>query len=151
MSAHTALLRCAAVALAVVAVAAHQRALADGMWDMIGRSLKEGEQLRAICAENPSDDRCKETPASTLLIWCESTLPENLGRCHGALGAFAHDGAALLPEWQCVPQAVTGDEEQLRRLFLREAGRLPEILHQPARKLLYYSVLKAFPCPLRAH
>lgn len=149
MRARIAWTRFAAVALAVVTFSVCKSALAEEMWDMIGRALKEGEQLRAFRTNNPTNDRCKETPASTLLIWCESNLPENLGRCHGALTNFAHDGAALFPEWQCVPQAVTDDAEQLRRLFLREAARLPEVLNQPARKLLYYAVLKAFPCALR--
>jgi hypothetical protein len=47
---------------------------------------------------------------------------------------------------QCVPRAVIDDTEQLRRLFLREANRMPEVLHLPARQLVYYAVAKAFPC-----
>ena len=121
------------------------------MWDMIGRSIKEGEQHRALCAKNPNDDRCKPLFASTLLFWCERDQPDYLGRCHGALMAYAQDGAKELLDWQCVPPGVAADTEQLRRLFLREAQRMPEVLNQPARKLLYYAVLKAFPCPLRSH
>ena len=54
--------------------------------------------------------------------------------------------AAALAEWRCVPPAVIDDTEQLRRLFLREANRMPEVLHLPARQLVYYAVAKAFPC-----
>jgi Rap1a immunity proteins len=121
---------------------------------------KKIEEERLFCKNNPDDDHCKEESASTLLLWCESKDPSARGRCDGALSVFAHDGAgsslfgmsapAALPQWQCVPPGVIEDTEQLRRLFLREAERTPEVLHRPARLLLYYAVAKAFPCPLRA-
>jgi hypothetical protein len=56
-----------------------------------------------------------------------------------------------IPEWLCVPKATFQDDEQLRQLFIREANRMPEVLHRPARQFLFYAVAKAFPCPLRAH
>ena len=111
--------------------------------------MKEGKQHRAFCAKNPDDDICKPIAASTLLFLCESETPESLGRCHGALHAYALDGKDI-PELLCVPRATIQDYEQLRRLFIREGNRMPEVLHQPARQLLYYAVAKAFPCPLRA-
>jgi len=139
----------AACALALILATAAQRpGLAQGMWDQIERAIKEGEQHRAFCAKNPGDDRCKPIPASTLLFLCESNTPESLGRCHGALDAYASDGKDL-SAWLCVPKDTLQDYEQLRRLFIREAERMPEVLHRPARLLLYYAVAKAFPCPLR--
>jgi hypothetical protein len=122
----------------------------ETIWDTITRAFKEAEEHRAFCAENPKHDRCKEPDASTALIWCESNLPENLGRCHGVLQGYAIRGATEVVEWKCVPQAVVENTEQLRRLFIREAHRVPEVLHLPASQLLYYAVTKAFPCPLRA-
>jgi Rap1a immunity proteins len=138
-----------AIVLMLTLVAAHQRVLAEAGWDMILRALKEGEQHRAFCAKNSKDDSCKPMAASLMLVLCESGSPESLGHCHGALHAYALDGKDLA-EWQCVPHATIQDFEQLRRLFIREANRMPEVLHQPARQLLYYAVAKAFPCPLRA-
>jgi hypothetical protein len=128
---------------------AHQRpALAQGMWNQIERTIKEGEQRRAFCAEHPSDDGCKPMPASALLFLCEHNTPENLGHCHGALHAYALDGQEL-SAWLCVPKDTLNNYEQLRRLFIREAERMPEVLHRPAQLLLYYAVARAFPCPLR--
>jgi Rap1a immunity proteins len=128
-------------------ISAHRHALAEGMWDRIGRALKESEQHRAFCAKNSNDVSCKPTPASTLLFLCESNTPESLGRCHGALHAYALDGQDL-DAWFCVPKDTLQDYEQLRRIFIREGERMPEVLHRPARLLLYYAVAKAFPCPL---
>jgi Ssp1 endopeptidase immunity protein Rap1a len=88
----------------------------------------------------------KEDSASAVLVFCEKP---NLGTCRAELGSFAREGAVSLFEWHCVPPEVIKDTEQLRRLFLREAQRMPEVLHLPARQLLYYAVAKAFPCPLR--
>ena len=140
-----------AVVLAIALLACRTNAVADGVWELIGRSLKETEQHRAFCNKNPGDDRCKDRSASAVLVWCErEDDAHGRGLCHGALAAYAAEGVSLLPEWQCVPQAVSRDNEQLRRLFLREAQRVPEVLHEPARRLLYYAVLKAFPCALRA-
>jgi hypothetical protein len=119
----------------------------QGMWGLIDQAIKKGDEFRAFCTKNPEHDRCQPTPASTVLIWCESSDPSNSGSCHGALRAFASNGARL-PEWQCVPRAVLDNTTQLQRLFVREGQRMPEILHQPAEKLLYYAVAKAFPCPL---
>ena len=116
---------------------------------MINHALKEGEQHRAFCAKNPNDDKCKPMPASTLLFLCESNAPESLGRCTGELDAYAQDGKNL-SAWLCVPKDTISDYEQLRRLFIREGEQMPEVLHRPARLLLYYAVSKAFPCPLRA-
>jgi hypothetical protein len=141
--------RLVAITLAVTLFG--QSAVADNIWGMTERAIKEGERHPALCAKNPNDERCKDKAASTVLAWCEREDAYSRGLCDGTLGGFAQDGAASLPEWQCAPAAVTKDEEQLRRLFLREAHRLPEVLHEPARKLLYYAVLKAFPCPLRSH
>ena len=166
-----------AVALMMTLVAAHQRALAENMWDLlipeklqlvlfcekhVGHPrCKKIEQERLFCKNNPTNDRCKEQSASTVLLWCEHSDPESQGKCDAELGGDARAGAGLpslfgmpartaaLPEWQCVPKAVIDDWEQLRRLFIREANRMPEVLHLPARQLLYYAVAKAFPCPLR--
>jgi len=135
--------------LMLTLVAAHQRATAESLWDMIGRSIEDGKKKQEFCAKNPQHERCQPITASTLLIRCESSLPENLGRCHGSLMAYAQDGVEDLIEWQCVPLEVRRDTEQLRRLFLREAQRVPEVLHLQARQLLYYAVVKAFPCSLR--
>jgi hypothetical protein len=139
----------AACVFALVFAAACRAALAQGMWDEIDRALKQGEQHRALCAERPHDDSCKPMPASTLLFLCESRAPESFGRCHGELSAYASDGKNL-DAWLCVPKDTLADFEQLRRLFVREGERMPEILNRPARLLLYYAVAKAFPCSLRA-
>jgi hypothetical protein len=153
------------------------RATAGGMWELLAPDLKKLdlarfcdknaghprckaiEERQLFCKNNPTHDRCKERSASTLLIWCESNDPYTLGMCAGELKGFAYDGSgsslfgmsapAPLPEWQCVPKAVIDDTEQLRRLFIREANRMPEVLHLPARQLVYYAVAKAFPCPLQ--
>jgi hypothetical protein len=136
----------AAIVLMLTIVAAHRRAAAFDMWS----TFREGESHRTFCANYPQDDRCNEQAASTLLFLCEDRSPESLGRCHGALHAYALDGRDLA-EWLCVPKATLNDYEQLRRLFMREADRMPEILQRPARQVLYYAVAKAFPCPLRVH
>jgi hypothetical protein len=111
---------------------------------------KEMEERQAFCNSYPTHDRCKEDSASTVLFRCESTDPYVLGMCHGSLMAYAEDGAKNLIEWKCVPREVLRDTEQLRRLFLREAQQSPEVLHLPARQLVYYAVAKAFPCRFRA-
>jgi hypothetical protein len=136
-----------AIVLTLLLVAAHRRAIADGVWDKIERALKEGEQHRAFCANNPNDDSCRPMAAYALLLLCQGQTPEGLGHCHGALRAYALEGKDL-DAWLCVPTDTLQDFEQLRRLFIREAARMPEVLHRPARLLLYYSVAKAFPCPL---
>jgi Rap1a immunity proteins len=114
-------------------------------WDWVGRALKEAEETGALCASNPSHDRCNDARASDVLVWCESDTPFDRGRCHGAVEAYASRGAQL-QEWQCVPPPVLKDGEQLRRLFVRAGQRTPEILHLPAPQLLYYAVANAFPC-----
>jgi hypothetical protein len=96
------------------------------------------------------DARAQSGPtAADVLTWCEPGIadPYNLGRCEAQLGFAAREGARF-PEWQCVPRAVLTNPDQLRRLFIREGRRMPEILHQPAERLLFYAVAKAFPCPL---
>ncbi len=120
----------------------------QGAWDWLKESLKDDQELRALCAQNPRHERCQPPTASTVLTWCESADPYNRGRCHGQLTGIARDGARLT-EWLCVPRAVIGNADQLQRLFVREGQRMPEILHQPAERLLFYAVAKAFPCPLR--
>lgn len=137
----------AACSLALMLAVVSRPALPQGMWDQIERAMKEGEQHRAFCAKNPSDDSCKPMSGSTLLFLCENAAPESLGRCHGALHAYALDGQELAA-WTCVPKDTLKDYEQLRRLFIREGERMPEVLNRPARLLLYYAVAKAFPCPL---
>ena len=122
---------------------------AGAMWDKIARSLEEAKQKNALCAKNPANEACKEIPATELLIRCRSNDPLNLGRCHGTLANLAQGGNEILLEWQCVPSAVINNTEQLRILFVREADRTPEILHLPAWKLFYFSIVKAFPCSLR--
>lgn len=138
----------AGCALALIVAAIQRPVFAEGMWGQIEQAIKQGEQHRAFCAKNPSDNRCKPMPASTLLFLCESRAPASLGRCHSALEAYALDGKDIAA-WLCVPHDAISDDEQLRRLFVREGERMPEILHRPARLLLYYAVAKAFPCPLR--
>jgi len=137
-----------AVVLTLSLITIDRSARAEGMWGLVGRAHKEGEQHRAFCAKNPKHDSCKPMPASTLLYLCESLAPESLGRCTGALHAYALDGKDL-DEWLCVPRDTLDDYEQLRRLFIREGERMPELLHRPAQLLLYYAVAKAFPCALR--
>ena len=137
----------ATMVLTLLLVAAHRHAAAEGMWDKIERALKEGdEQHRAFCAKNPSDDNCEPIAAYALLLLCQGHAPESLGRCHGALDAYASEGRDI-DAWLCVPKDTLKDSEQLRRLYINEAARMPEVLHRPARLLLYYSVAKAFPCP----
>ena len=138
------------VALATLIVVAPPRpAAAQGLWDLIGQALQDGEALRALCAKSPGDDRCKEPQASTVLFWCERgpNDPHFLGQCHARLGAYARLGSQSLAEWRCVPPEVINNEEQLRRLFVLEGDRHPEVLHMPAQQLLYYAVAVAFPCP----
>lgn len=137
-----------ACSLALMLAVASRPALTQGLWDQIERAIKQGEQHCAFCAQNPGNDSCKPTPGYTLLFLCENTAPESLGRCHGALHAYALDGQKLAA-WTCVPKDTLEDYEQLRRLFIREGERIPEVLNRPARLLLYYAVAKAFPCPLR--
>lgn len=138
----------AVCALALIIAAAQRPVFAQGMWDQIEEAIKQGEKHRAFCAKHPGDDRCKPMAASTLLFLCESREPASLGTCHGALEAYALDGKDLTA-WLCVPKDTIYDFEQLRRLFVREGERMPEILNRPARLLLYYAVANAFPCPLR--
>jgi hypothetical protein len=111
---------------------------------------KELEAKRAFCAKNPERVECREERASARLLRCERNDPGSLGGCHAAIIADLGRGLREVPELRCVPEAVLDDPEQLRRLFIREANRNPEVLHLPARNLLYYAVVKAFPCPLRA-
>ena len=139
---HRSLLRVVIVcALSLAVASAH----AETMWDMVGRAIED----REFCAKNPDHDRCKGPTGADVLTWCESALPGNQGRCFGALDRYLTD-AKRLPEWRCVPPDVKTNFEQVRRLFIREGERMPEVLHFPARQLLYYAVIKAFPCPLRA-
>lgn len=140
--------RTAAVMALILTIAASANALAEGMWGKIGRALKEGEQDRAFCVHNPNNDICKPMVASTLLFLCESSTPVSLGRCTGAIHAYALEGKKL-DAWLCVPEDALDNDEQLRRLFIREGERMPEVFHRQARLLLYYAVAKAFPCPLR--
>ena len=135
-------------ALALIVAATQLPVFAQGMWSQIEQAIKQGEQHRLFCAKNPGDDRCKPMPGSTLLFLCESRAPASLGRCQGRLEAYALDGKGLTA-WLCVPKDTISDSEQLRRLFVREGQRMPEVLNRPARLLLYYAVAKAFPCPLR--
>ena len=137
------------VVLTLLLVTAHPQAMAEGIWDKVERTLKEGdEQHRAFCTKNPNDDNCKPIAAyALLLLLCQGHTPENLGHCHSALDAHASEGKNF-DAWLCVPKDTLRDSEQLRRLFIREAARMPEVLHRPARLLLYYSVARAFPCPL---
>jgi Rap1a immunity proteins len=114
-------------------------------WGCVGRALEK----REFCAKNPEHDSCKPATASTLLMRCDSSDASDVAYCHGFLSAVASGGPANLPEWRCVPKGVEEQPEQLRLLFIREAHRMPEVLHLPAQQLLYYAVIKAFPCPLR--
>lgn len=122
---------------------------AEPTWDMIGRAIEDGKNNR-FCAKNPEHDRCKPMTAATLLMRCDSSDSREVLSCHATLYAMAFDAPASLPEWRCLPKGAAEHPEQLRLLFVREAHRLPEVLHQPARQLLYYAVIKAFPCPLGA-
>jgi hypothetical protein len=92
----------------------------------------------------------QQPTAADVLTWCEPGIadPYNLGRCEAQIRSDVRKGKQLL-EWQCVPPAVLSNPDQLRRLFIREGQRVPEILHQPAERLLFYAVAKAFPCPMR--
>jgi hypothetical protein len=136
--------------LAMTVIEGRNHACAESIWDSISRALEEGERNRAFCVKNPQHDRCKEHIASTVLFWCESNAPESLGRCHGTLNRYAAQAKTEVVEWKCVPRAVVENTEQLRQLFIREGHRVPEILHLPAPRLLYYAVTKAFPCRWRS-
>jgi len=114
----------------------------ETMWGMIGRSLKQSGE----CARNPAHDYCKPTTASELLMRCGSGDEREIAYCHGALDAYFLDGKAKLPEWKCLPKGAGEHPEQLRQLFLRVGYQHPEVLHEPARQLLFYAVAKAFPC-----
>jgi hypothetical protein len=109
----------------------------------------EIEERQAFCNNYPTHDRCKENAASTVLFWCESADPYILGMCDGTLNWYADQAVTAIPEWKRVPPAVVQNSDQLRRLFIREGHRVPEVLHLPASQLFYYAVTKAFPCMLR--
>jgi hypothetical protein len=81
-----------------------------------------------------------------VLFWCESADPYTLGMCTGTMSWYADQAVKAIPEWKCVPPAVVKNAEQLRRLFIREGHRVPEVLHLPVSQLFYYAVTKAFPC-----
>lgn len=133
-----------AISLMLTILAAQQRAWAEGIWDSFRPLLEK----QGSCAKHPKHDSCKPTTAAKLLMRCDSADPENVAYCLGSLMGLSSEPEALI-ELQCVPREVWRNPEQLRRLFVREANRTPEVLHLPARQLLYYSVAKAFPCPLR--
>lgn len=132
-----------AIALILTVVATQQRGWPEGIWNAFKPILEE----REFCAKNSKHDSCKPTTAAKLLMRCDSADPENVAYCLGSLMGLSSEPEALV-ELQCVPHEVWRNPEQLRRLFIRD-NRMPEILHLPARQLLYYSVAKAFPCPLR--
>ncbi|HEY7245312.1 MAG TPA: Rap1a/Tai family immunity protein [Xanthobacteraceae bacterium] len=105
------------------------------------------EERQRFCRDNLKDDGCDDKQGSTILFWCESTaLPESMGRCHAAMYWYATHAPKTLFEWKCVPPDVVRNTEQLRRIFIREAERIPEVLHLPAGRLFYYAITKAFPC-----
>lgn len=116
---------------------------AQSMWN----SIRSAAAQKEFCAKNPTDRSCRAITAAELLTKCQGDRTER-AYCAGTLDAIATSGKAELIEWQCVPDAVIeGHPEQLRIIFVREAHRMPEILHLPARQLLFYAVTKAFPCP----
>jgi len=134
----------AAAMVAMLALAAPAPAVA--FWNELKPALSSPEEMkqrRLFCSKNPNDSACRETSAALLLIDCASSDQLDNARCGGRLDAMAFDGRAL-PEWSCAPKDM--HPEQLRLLFVREAHRLPEMLHQPARTFLFYAVAKAFPC-----
>jgi hypothetical protein len=45
----------------------------------------------------------------------------------------------------CLPDGVGMD--QMAKMFIKNANDNPEILHHPAEVQLYFTLLKAFPCP----
>lgn len=119
---------------------------------------KDLEALRAFCAAHPMDaERCDRPSAAKLLQQCDSDSSTDHAACAGVLDAMIDSGAAPQlkpslkldapePALACVPVAVLNSPDQLRILFVREAYRHPEVLHLPARRLLYYALAKTFPC-----
>jgi hypothetical protein len=119
---------------------------------------KDLEALRVFCAAHPMDaERCDPPSAAKLLQECNSDSSTDHAACAGVLDAMVDSGAAPQmgspvklnapePALACVPVAVLDSPDQLRILFVREAYRHPEVLHLPARRLLFYALAKTFPC-----
>lgn len=128
---------------------------------------KDLESLRAFCADHPMDaERCDPPSAASLLQECDSDSSTDHAACAGRLDAFLDNGAVpqfgppLIPAMRdapepvlfCVPTAVIRNPDQVRLLFVQAAHEHPEVLHLPARRLLFYALAKTFPCinPLKA-
>jgi hypothetical protein len=123
---------------------------------------KKLEADQAYCAVHPMDaERCDRPSAARLMQECDSESSEDHAYCAGTLDGLLDNGAApqlgppMLPQIAdppepsllCVPVAVLRNPEQVRLLFVRAAHDHPEVLHLSARRLLYYTLAKTFPCP----
>lgn len=138
----------ALIFLAIGATSAAAEPKPKGMWELLTPSLEalaNPEKAREFCRINPEASKCRPMSGAELLARCDSSQSTDRAYCAGTLSAMATSGSDL-PEWRCVPKEAYRHPEQFRVLFVREALRTPEVLHQDARNLLFYAVAKSFPC-----
>ena len=125
------------------------------------KRCKKIQQEAAYCASHPMDaENCDAPSAARLMQDCDTNNSMDHAYCFGTLDAMLDNGAApqlgqpVYPATQvapvaaisCVPKKILNNPEQVRLLFVRAAHEHPEVLHFPARRLLFYALAKAFPC-----
>jgi hypothetical protein len=110
----------------------------ERLWDMLGKTFGDHDfsppdrarvVLRACLSEGAARLGCEEALAAAL----------------GAADAAGREN--LL--WRCARPKGEVDSEHLRVLFVGAARELPEVLEQPAYRLLAYAIVKASHCGFR--